>query len=72
MSVADSKVFYMIIDCETCPVRGSACSDCVVTFLTIPVRQPEPAELDAAEQAAIAVLAAEGLIPPLRYETRAS
>jgi len=43
----------------------------VVSFLTIPVRQPEPAELDAAEQEAIAVLAAEGLIPPLRLEQKA-
>ncbi|KGM10524.1 hypothetical protein [Cellulomonas carbonis] len=28
----------MIIDCGTCSVRGDACADCVVTFLTIPVR----------------------------------
>ncbi|MDT0164325.1 hypothetical protein Q9R32_01995 [Actinotalea sp. AC32] len=28
----------MIIDCGTCTVRGDACADCVVTFLTIPVR----------------------------------
>lgn len=71
MSVVASIVFYMIIDCETCTVRGPACDDCVVTFLTIPVRQPEPAELDAAEQRAIEVLAAEGLIPPLRMQRRA-
>lgn len=24
----------MIIDCGTCAVRGDACTDCVVTFLT--------------------------------------
>ena len=28
----------MIIDCDSCTVRGAACTDCVVTFLTIPVR----------------------------------
>jgi hypothetical protein len=28
----------MIIDCESCTVRGVACADCVVTFLPIPVR----------------------------------
>jgi hypothetical protein len=28
----------MVIDCNSCTVRGAACTDCVVTFLTIPVR----------------------------------
>lgn len=28
----------MIIDCDTCTVRGDACGDCVVSFLTISVR----------------------------------
>lgn len=99
-----ASVRRMIIDCDTCTVRGAACADCVVTFLTIPVRaaagppdgrpfdvpgrpaadrpdrpvhstgpvsgpsstQPRPVELDAAEQQAIGVLAASGLVPPLR------
>jgi hypothetical protein len=70
----------MLIDCDTCAVRGPACGDCVVTFLlaTPPVTastrgrgepdpaEPDPVELDAAEQAAIAVLARSGLVPPLR------
>ncbi len=69
----------MIIDCGTCTVRGDACTDCVVTFLTIPVRgsaapgptdagpaSPATADLDDAERAAIAVLAGSGLVPPLR------
>ena len=74
------NVRRMIIDCDTCTARATACADCVVTFLTIPVRAtPEPArvgtgtgadagavELDAAEQHAIGVLAASGLVPPLR------
>ena len=58
----------MMIDCGTCQVRGDACTDCVVTFLTIPVRAREGArpELDEAEQRAIGVLAASGLVAPLR------
>ena len=75
------SVRRMIIDCDTCTAHASACADCVVTFLTIPVRaapavpvtagaEPGTAagavELDAAEQHAIGVLAASGLVPPLR------
>jgi hypothetical protein len=56
----------MMIDCDTCTVRGAACADCVVTFLTIPVRSRPSGALDAAEQKAIEVLAASGLVPPLR------
>ncbi|HEY3436451.1 MAG TPA: hypothetical protein VGK35_02070 [Actinotalea sp.] len=68
----------MMIDCDSCTVRGDACSDCVVTFLTIPVRAepPVPAsarapaavDLDDAERRAIGVLARSGLVPPLRLE----
>jgi hypothetical protein len=71
----------MMIDCDACAARGPACGDCVVTVLlgTVPERRPgsgewaeAPAdtttgiELDRNEQAAIAVLAGSGLIPPLR------
>lgn len=70
----------MIIDCGSCTVRGDACSDCVVTFLTVPVRAAGPpgrlaaatarqgpgTDLDEAEQEAIDVLARSGLVPPLR------
>lgn len=62
----------MMIDCDTCTVRGDACSDCVVTFLTIPVRArtaeaPGTAvDLDEAERRAIDVLSGSGLVPPLR------
>ncbi|GCE78456.1 hypothetical protein [Cellulomonas biazotea] len=67
----------MIIDCDSCAVRGRDCADCVVSFLTIPVRPtavPDAplrtaagaVELDAAERHAIGVLAASGLVPPLR------
>lgn len=70
----------MIIDCGECAVRGDACADCVVTFLTIPMRPVAPGaasgpadpgvdtrvELDAAERGALDVLADSGLVPPLR------
>jgi hypothetical protein len=36
--VAVPNVGDMMIDCDSCTVRGAACTDCVVTFLTIPVR----------------------------------
>ncbi len=54
----------MIIDCDTCRVRGPACGDCVVTVLL--GRPGQVPDLDAAEQRAIGVLAAGGLVPPLR------
>lgn len=74
----------MIIDCEACTAGPRACADCVVTFLTIASRPdvaapvavvelgaagpPAPVELDAAEERALGVLAASGLVPPLRME----
>ena len=57
----------MIIDCDTCEVRGIDCADCVVTFLTIGVRPAQPVvELDDAASAAVHALSAGGLVPPLR------
>ena len=50
----------MHIDCDTCPVLGERCDDCVVSVLLGP---PELLEL---ERRAVAVLAARGLIPPLQ------
>jgi hypothetical protein len=64
--------FGMLIDCDTCAVRGPACADCVITVLlgappTVTGGSPEAAlDLDGAERAAIAVLAGSGLVPPLR------
>lgn len=52
----------MLIDCDTCQVRDLACGDCVVTVLLGSPR----VDLDGEEQAAIAVLASSGLVPPLR------
>ena len=58
----------MIIDCDTCEVRGKECGDCVVSFLTIPVRAgaAAPVEFDDAQTAAMRALSAGGLVPPLR------
>jgi hypothetical protein len=61
----------MIIDCDTCEVRGKACADCFVSFLTIGVRPADPVvELDAEVTAAVSALADGGLVPPLRLVER--
>ncbi|GLY18643.1 hypothetical protein LWF15_22635 [Kineosporia rhizophila] len=69
----------MLIDCDSCAVRGPACRDCVVTVLlgaptvrrTGRDRLPGTGiDLDGKEQAAIAVLAGSGLVPPLRLVAR--
>jgi hypothetical protein len=61
---AERRGVEMLIDCETCTVRGLACSDCVVSVLLgVP---DDGAELDGPEQDAIGVLADAGLVPPLR------
>jgi hypothetical protein len=61
----------MMIDCDTCRVRGPACGDCVVTVLLgappAAMEHGNPAiDLDRTERAALAVLAESGLVPPLR------
>ena len=54
----------MHIDCDSCTVRGAACSGCVVTVL---LGMPRSGlDWDDAEQQAVGVLAASGLVPPLR------
>jgi hypothetical protein len=74
--VAARTVRAMIIDCDTCTMRDVACAECVVTFLTFPVRPREPApavaraELSDAEGRALSVLARSGLVPPLRMTHR--
>ncbi|WP_375492482.1 hypothetical protein [uncultured Jatrophihabitans sp.] len=56
----------MLIDCDTCVVRGAACSECVIAVL---LRRPPtgtPVDLDADETAAFDSLADAGMVPPLR------
>jgi hypothetical protein len=55
----------MLIDCDSCTMRGLACSDCVVTVL-LGIDPQHRAELDTDERQAIGVLAEAGLVPPLR------
>jgi len=59
----------VLIDCDSCEVRGPACGDCIVTVLL--GAAPDGVELDPAEQAAIQVLARTGLVPPLRMRRSA-
>ena len=66
----------MIVDCDSCQVRGAACGDCVIGVLMgVPARAPGRPEVpsgapitqfDASERRALAVLADQGLIPRLR------
>lgn len=60
----------MIIDCDGCTARPHACSDCVVTVLLGMPAVSQGVELDDAEQVAVGVLAAAGLVPPLRLVER--
>jgi hypothetical protein len=53
----------MVVDCDTCEVRGKACGDCVVSVL---LGTPPVLELGDAERRAIDVLAGAGLVPKLR------
>ncbi len=70
----------MIIDCDTCEVRGNACGDCVIGVLlgapggrdaggaggeALPPGAPI-VQLDAPERRALDVLADQGLVPKLR------
>lgn len=57
----------MIIDCDSCEVRGLACGDCVVTALL--GAPPSGVEIDEGERAALDALAGSGLVPPLRLVT---
>ena len=59
----------VVIDCDTCVVRGLACHDCVVTVLLGP---PPEVGFDEEEQRALAVLADSGLVPELRMVTAMS
>ena len=54
----------LIIDCHTCMARPAACGDCIVSVLLGP-----PGSIGGEEQAAFAVLAGSGLVPPLRLVT---
>lgn len=52
----------MLADCDRCALRDIACAECVITVL--PDGQ---AGLGDEERRALHVLAAAGLVPPLRF-----
>lgn len=56
-----ASVRNMIIDCDDCAARGSACKDCVVSVLI-----GTPNRLHEDERAALEALAEAGLAPRLR------
>jgi hypothetical protein len=61
----------LTIDCECCELQGTdACGDCVVTFLL--GREPDDAVIiDADEARAMRMLEQAGLVPSLRFSSRA-
>jgi hypothetical protein len=61
----------LTIDCDSCALQNSdACDDCVVSFLL--GRTPEDAVIiDAEEARAMRLLGRAGLVPTLRFSSRA-
>jgi hypothetical protein len=61
----------LTIDCDCCQLQGTnACEDCVVTFLL--EREPDDAVvIDADEARAMRLLERAGLVPSLRFSSRA-
>jgi hypothetical protein len=61
----------LTIDCDRCSLRDTAaCDDCIVTFLL--GREPDDAVvIDADEARAMRMLERAGLVPTLRFRTRA-
>ena len=60
----------MEIDCDRCEMRGTGCQDCVITVLeprkVAGSSVAAPRFLGEAEVKALGVLAAAGMVPPLR------
>jgi hypothetical protein len=54
----------MLIDCDTCVVRGPACGDCVMSVLL--AAPPTGVDLDDSERRALDALAGAGMVPQLR------
>lgn len=57
----------LVIDCDRCEVRPTACSDCVVSVL---LGAPGQLQWDAAERRAVDALADAGMVPRLRLVSR--
>ena len=61
----------LTVDCDSCAMRATeACDDCVVTYLL--GREPDDAVvIDAEEARALRMLERAGLLPSLRFASRA-
>jgi hypothetical protein len=61
----------LIIDCDRCALQGTdACGGCVVSFLL--EREPDDAVvIDADEARAMRMLERAGLVPSLKFDSRA-
>lgn len=58
----------LIVDCGRCSVRGPACADCVISVLLGPPEVATTAQvLSGDERRALELLAASGMLPPLRH-----
>jgi hypothetical protein len=57
----------MLIDCDSCVVKGAACGGCVVSVML--GAPPDGVEMDEAERRALEVLADAGVVPHLRLVT---
>jgi hypothetical protein len=66
----------MKIDCGRCEARGAGCQDCVITVLGPRNASGAPAAasgyLGDEEVRALGVLAAAGMVPPLRFSPSGS
>lgn len=62
--MARQEEIDVLIDCDSCQVRGSACADCVVSVLL--GAPPGGVEIDPVERQALDALAEGGLIPKLQ------
>ena len=51
----------MLMDCQTCPVRGQHCDECVVTVL-LQIEGRAVLPLDEAERRAVSVFVDAGLV----------
>ena len=61
----------MTIDCGRCEMRGTGCGDCVITVLgprnAVAAAAAASGHLGEEEVKALGVLAAAGMVPPLRF-----
>lgn len=53
----------LVIDCDSCTAKPTACNGCVVSFM---LGSPQGAELAREDVRVLDVLADSGLVPPLR------